>query len=70
MSKYVIPLWKRIMVVLLLPVVVVVATLEPLWYETKRAWQNSTLWTEIRRNFSSIYTLYTKTLWEKNNGAS
>jgi len=65
MSKFVVPLHKQILVILLFPVMIVLAVVEPVWSEICRAFHNMDLYTGIKKNMHNIKDLYTKVLWEK-----
>lgn len=55
--------WEKTYTLLLLPVVLILMILEPLWEEIKRIHKNGDLYFNYKSNFKDVYTLYTKDIW-------
>jgi hypothetical protein len=55
--------WEKTYTLLLLPVVLILMILEPLWEELKRIHNNGDLYFNYKSNFKDVYNLYTKDIW-------
>ena len=56
-------LWKRIFIVVMFPLLVLLSIIEPIYLGLKER-SFACLITEWKENFSTLYEIYTETIWE------